>query len=114
MQDFFDAHRIEPHVLMEIPSNETIKQAVIAGMGLSFLSLHTIGLEAQAGLLRVLDIEDAPVMRTWNLVHRLSKVLSPAAESFRHFLLAEAEAHLQAHDEPLLGRAQATERSSDS
>lgn len=54
-------------------------------------------------MLRVLDIEDAPVMRTWNLVHRLSKVLSPAAEAFRHFLLAEAEAHLRAHDEPLLG-----------
>ena len=107
MQDFFDAHRIEPHVLMEMPSNETIKQAVIAGMGLSFLSLHTIGLEAQAGLLRVLDIEDAPVMRTWNLVHRLSKVLAPAAEAFRHFLLAEAEAHLRAHDEPLLAARQA-------
>lgn len=103
MQDFFDQQRIEPHVLMEMPSNETIKQAVIAGMGVSFLSLHTIGLEVQAGLLQVLDVEDTPVMRTWNLVHRLSKVLSPAAEAFRYFVLAEAEAQLRAQDEQVLG-----------
>ncbi len=41
-------------------------------------------------------------MRTWNLVHPLAKILSPAAEAFRYFVLEEAEAFLQAHDAPLL------------
>jgi DNA-binding transcriptional LysR family regulator len=100
---------------MEMSSNETIKQAVMAGMGLSFLSLHTIGLEVRSGLLDILDIQDTPVMRTWNLVHLQSRLLSPAAEAFRYFIIEEGEAHLVAHDTPLLepGRAGAGKAARD-
>ena len=45
MAKFFEDARMEPRVAMEMSSNETIKQAVMAGMGLSFLSLHTLQLE---------------------------------------------------------------------
>lgn len=41
---------------MEIKSTETIKQAVIAGMGISFLSAHTSSLELHVGSLAVLDV----------------------------------------------------------
>jgi DNA-binding transcriptional LysR family regulator len=102
MDNFFAQHRVEIQVAMQMPSNETIKQAVIAGMGLAFLSLHTMGLELSAGVLKRLDVEDTPVMRTWNLVHPQGRVLSPAAEAFRYFMLDRAEAHLRAHDEALL------------
>ena len=102
MEHFLRASRVSPPITMEMSSNETIKQAVIAGMGLGFLSLHTVGLEVRSGLLHVLTIEGTPVMRTWNLVHLLAKILSPAAEAFRYFVLEEAEAFLQAHDAPLL------------
>ncbi len=104
MQRFFAGHRFEPRISMDMSSNETIKQAVMAGMGLSFVSLHTIGLEVGHGLLHVLDIEGTPVMRVWNVVHLNSKVLSPAAEAFRYFILEHGEAHLLAHDAPLLGK----------
>ena len=77
----------------------------MAGMGVSFLSLHTIGLELRSGLLAILEVEGTPVVRTWNLVHLLSKLLSPAAEAFRYYMLEEAEAYLREHDEPLLRRA---------
>ena len=102
MAAFFAEHRFEPHITMEMSSNETIKQAVMAGMGLSFLSLHTIGLEVRLGLLRVLDVEGTPIMRTWNIVRLQSKLLSPAAEAFRYFIIERGEAHLLAHDAPLL------------
>jgi DNA-binding transcriptional LysR family regulator len=102
MEHFLRASRVSPPITMEMSSNETIKQAVIAGMGLGFLSLHTVGLEVRSGLLHVLTIEGTPVMRTWNLVHLLAKILSPAAEAFRYFLLEQAETFLQAHDAPLL------------
>ena len=102
MAAFFAEHRFEPHITMEMSSNETIKQAVMAGMGLSFLSLHTIGLEVRLGLLCVLDVEGTPIMRTWNIVRLQSKVLSPAAEAFRYFIIERGEAHLLAHDAPLL------------
>jgi DNA-binding transcriptional LysR family regulator len=102
MEKFLRDHQIAPPIAMEIPSNETIKQAVIAGMGLSFLSLHTVGLEVRTGALCVLDVEDTPVVRTWNLVHLLSKLLSPAAEAFRYFMLEHAETFLAQHDAALL------------
>ena len=105
MEHFLRASRVAPPITMEMSSNETIKQAVIAGMGLGFLSLHTVGLEVRSRLLHVLTIEGTPVMRTWNLVHLLAKILSPAAEAFRYFMLEEAETFLQAHDAPLLNPA---------
>jgi DNA-binding transcriptional LysR family regulator len=94
MERFLKSARIEPRVNMEMSSNETIKQAVIAGMGISFLSLHTVGLELEQGLLSVLEVQGAPVIRSWNVVHTLSKLLSPAAEAFRYFMLEQAETHL--------------------
>jgi len=105
MEGFFQEHRFAPRIAMEMSSNETIKQAVIAGMGLSFLSLHTVGLEIKSGLLKIIDIAGTPVMRTWNVVHLGSKVLSPAAEAFRYFVIEQGSAFLRAHDEPLLGKA---------
>jgi DNA-binding transcriptional LysR family regulator len=102
MEVFLQEHRVTPRITMEMSSNETIKQAVIAGMGISFLSLHTLGLEIRNGLLRVLEVEGTPIMKTWNVVHLMSRVLSPAAEAFRHYVLAEAETMLREHDAPLL------------
>jgi DNA-binding transcriptional LysR family regulator len=71
---------------MEIGSNETIKQAVIAGMGLGFLSSHAIALELAAGSLVVLDVEGFPAMRHWYVVHRRHKRLPPVAVAFVDFL----------------------------
>ena len=105
MDAFFREHRVEPRLQMELASNETIKQSVRAGMGLSFLSLHTVGLELRTGLLAWVEVEGTPVLRSWNLVHPLSKLLSPAAEAFRYFVLEEGEADLRAHDAPLLAAA---------
>jgi DNA-binding transcriptional LysR family regulator len=94
MEKFFADHRLEPRVAMEMTSNETIKQAVMAGMGISFLSLHTIGLELKAGLIAVPDIEGLPLAKRWYIVNTLAKTLSPAAEAFRYFMLEEAERYL--------------------
>jgi DNA-binding transcriptional LysR family regulator len=98
---------------MQMPSNETIKQAVMAGMGLSFLSLHTVGLELRTGLMKVLRVDGTPVLRIWNVVHLQSKVLSPAAEAFRYYVLEEGEKMLRAHDEPLIGPARLVQGLSD-
>jgi DNA-binding transcriptional LysR family regulator len=94
MDKFFADHRLAPRVAMEMTSNETIKQAVMAGMGISFLSLHTIGLELKAGLIAVPDIVGLPLAKRWYIVNTLAKTLSPAAEAFRYFMLEEAERFL--------------------
>ena len=69
---------------------------------MSFLSLHTVGLEVRSRLMHVLDVVGSPVMRMWNVVHLQSRLLSPAAEAFRYFIIERGEAHLIAHDEALL------------
>lgn len=105
MEEYFATYRLTPRVVMEMSSNETIKQAVMAGMGISLLSLHTLWLELESGLLRVPKIEGTPLMRTWFIVHLNGKILSPVAEAFRQFVLAEADFYLRTHDEPLLRAA---------
>jgi DNA-binding transcriptional LysR family regulator len=91
MEQFFrDAH-IRPPQIMEMASNETIKQAVIANMGLAFLSLHTAGLEIETGQLVVLDIVGLPLVRRWHIVNLQGKPLSPAAEALRYFVLESGE-----------------------
>lgn len=94
MEHFFREHRLSPPQVMEMASNETIKQAVIANMGLAFLSLHTCGLELATGQLVVLDIVGLPLVRRWHIVNVRGKPLSPAAEALRYFVLEQGEAHI--------------------
>ena len=96
MESFFTQARLQPRYSMELQSNDAIKQAVMANLGLGFLSLHTIALELQTRKLCVLPVNGAPLVRAWNVVHTLSKLLSPAAEAFRYFVLEHAETDLAA------------------
>jgi DNA-binding transcriptional LysR family regulator len=94
MEAFFNQARFQPHLTMELQSNDAIKQAVKANLGVSFLSQHTIALELHTEQLCILDVNDTPMVRAWNVVHMLSKMLSPAAEAFRYFILEHAESYL--------------------
>jgi DNA-binding transcriptional LysR family regulator len=89
MQESFGDHLAQLNVAMEIKSFETIKQAVIAGMGVSFLSVHTISLELQVGNLVVLDVQGFPAMLNWYVVHRQHKQLPPVAIAFENFLMSD-------------------------
>lgn len=100
MEAYFRERRIAPPATMQMPSNEAIKQAVIAGMGLSFLSLHAVGLELKAGLLRPLPLEGLPLKRQWHLVHAQGQTLSPVAEAFRIHVLEHGEEFLRRHYAP--------------
>ncbi len=95
MEVFLKERRIHPAALVEMPSNETIKQAVMADRGVSFLSVHTMGLELNAGVLKVLDVDGLPIVRRWHVVNMRAKLLSPAAEAFRYFILEHAQPLLQ-------------------
>lgn len=90
MERFFAAHQISINRGMETDTNEAIKQAVQAGMGLGIMSLHAAELELETKRLKVLDVQDFPIMRHWHVVHRKNKRLSSVAQAFREFLLKEA------------------------
>jgi DNA-binding transcriptional LysR family regulator len=87
---FFAAHGLKMKTGTEMSKNESIKQAVQAGMGLSILSLNTIMLELEAKRLAVLDVEAFPIQRHWYLVHRTGKRLPGVAQAFKEFILKEA------------------------
>jgi LysR family transcriptional regulator, low CO2-responsive transcriptional regulator len=80
---------LEVRPYMELGSGEAIKQGVMAGLGVSVLSSHSIRLERSAGLLAVLDVEGFPLVRQWYCVHPKGKRLSNTARSFRDYLLEQ-------------------------
>ncbi|HMM46758.1 MAG TPA: LysR family transcriptional regulator [Thiobacillaceae bacterium] len=90
MARFFDARGLVLDTSMELSSNEAIKQAVQAGLGLGILSLQTLEMELTLKRLAVLDVEAFPIMRHWYVVHRAEKRLSPAALAFRDFVLTSS------------------------
>jgi DNA-binding transcriptional LysR family regulator len=92
MQEGFGAHIDRLNIAMQIKSTETIKQAVMAGLGLGFLSAHTIAQELRTGSLKVLDVRGFPLMLNWYVVHRRHKRLPPVAQAFKDFLLNEGAA----------------------
>ncbi len=88
MERVFAQHHIQPHISMEMETNEAIKQAVRAGMGLGILSLHSIELELETRRLVVLNVEHFPLLRHWFVAHRSNKRLTSAAQAFKEFLLS--------------------------
>ncbi len=81
----FADHGLRPNVRMELGSNEAIKHAIIAGLGVSALSLHTLTLDGGAGRLAMLDVEGFPVERSWYLVHPKGRDLTTIAKAFLAF-----------------------------
>lgn len=94
MQRFFADAGVAPRIGMELGSNETIKQAVLAGLGIAFLSAHTIELEVQTHRLVILDVVGLPAMRQWYAVHLADRRLTLAARTLHAFLVTEGVNYL--------------------
>jgi LysR family transcriptional regulator, low CO2-responsive transcriptional regulator len=107
MERAFSSQGFRPAETVEIGSNETIKQAVMAGMGVSFLSLHTTGLEIATKWLTVLPVSGMPVMRNWHVIHRERKRLSPVATAFKDYLIKEGSSLIEraTRCDVMIGRA---------
>lgn len=85
----FAEHGLTIQPYMELGSSEAIKQAVMAGLGISVLSLHNLRLELKTGLIAVLDVEHFPLQRQWYAVHLKGKKLSATTRRFLDFLLQD-------------------------
>lgn len=91
MDRFFADIGLNINAVMETDSNETVKQAVMAGIGIGMLSLHTVRLELAAGRLVALRVAGLPLRRQWFVVHSRQRRLTPAATEFHKYLLREAD-----------------------
>ena len=65
MEQLFESAAVRPKIGMAMSSNETIKQAVIAGLGIAFISAHTVATELDERRLVTLDVDGLPVVRQW-------------------------------------------------
>jgi molybdate transport repressor ModE-like protein len=83
MERFFLESGISYQPGCEMNTNEAVKQAVQAGLGIGVVPAQTIELELQTGRLEILPFKEFPIMRKWFIIHRSDKRLSNAAIAFR-------------------------------
>lgn len=89
MERYFSQRGERLQTTMELSSNEAIKRAVEAGLGLGIVSIHTLELELETKRLAILQAEGFPILRHWHLVYRRGKRLSPVALAFHDFVFSE-------------------------
>jgi LysR family transcriptional regulator, low CO2-responsive transcriptional regulator len=91
VEQFFSENRLDLNIVMEMSSNEAIKQGIVGGLGISVLSLHTLSLAVAGSPLTCLNVEGFPIQRRWHAVYPKGKQLSHAAQTFLDFLLDEGK-----------------------
>lgn len=90
VERFFDSRGVKLNTSMEMSRNEAIKHAVMAGLGLGIVSMHTLEFELALDRIAILSVEGFPIMKEWYLVHRSGKRMSPIALAFHEFVLNDA------------------------
>lgn len=103
LDGLFTAAGLEPARGMELASNETIKQATMAGLGVALISAHTIAPEVHDGRIAVLDVQGLPIRRHWLVVRMRRRAISPTTRALWSFFVAEASPLLPVLDPPAPG-----------
>jgi len=91
MENFISKNKIIIKKKIELTSNEAVKQAVIAGLGVSIMPLIGMRNEIESGLLKIIPKKGLPIQTTWRLIWLKEKKLSPIAESYLTYLEKEKE-----------------------
>ena len=79
---------------IEINSNEAIVEAVQAGLGIGFVSKHSVKLQLNNNIIKQLDVMPFPIIRHWHVVHRKDSELSPIARRFKQFIIDNTQEDL--------------------
>jgi DNA-binding transcriptional LysR family regulator len=90
VERLFEVHDLTPNIRMDLGANEAIKQAILAGLGISVLSRHSLALHSP-GQFAVLDAEDFPIIRQWFAVYPAGRQLSVVSRTFLDFLLKQGK-----------------------
>ncbi len=96
-QQVFESHGVKPLIRMELSTNEAIKQAILAGLGVSILSRYTLGLNVEQDQLVTLDVEGFPLEHHWYFCYPVGKQLSAIAQAFMDFTRLHAKSLVLDH-----------------
>ena len=91
MEGYFETHEGKHRKRLELTSNEAVKQAVLAGIGLSIMPLIGMKNELLNGEMHILSLPELPLNTDWRLVWQKSKKLSPAGKAFLYYIRKEKE-----------------------
>ena len=83
-----------PYKTVSVGTNETIKQAVMAELGIAFISGHTVAHELEDGRLVQIKAPGVPITRQWFLMHRRDMPLTAVTEKFRQFIVEQKGSYL--------------------
>jgi DNA-binding transcriptional LysR family regulator len=86
----FARHALAPKIRMELNSDAAIREATLAGLGVSILPRYSVGLDRVLTQLVCLDVEGFPLESHWHFVYPVGKRLSPPARAFLDFARVEA------------------------
>ncbi|HJW51567.1 MAG TPA: LysR substrate-binding domain-containing protein [Burkholderiaceae bacterium] len=98
-QRLFREHGLAPRIKMELGTNEAIKEAILAGLGVAIISRRTFGLDPESSRNLCLDVEGFPLANHWYSVYPQGKQLSPIAQAFLDFARLEARRLVQPSDD---------------
>jgi DNA-binding transcriptional LysR family regulator len=97
MQQYFKKENITPHVKLELTTNEAVKQAVIAGLGYSILSILSIKNELKENEIEIIPVKGLPIKSEWMLVWRKHKKFSVVAQAYLQFIKKNKAAIFKEH-----------------
>ena len=86
MIDYMKKNGIEVNPVMELGTNEAVKQAIMAGIGLSIISNLSLGNELYLNKISILDMQDFPISTHWHVIYKTEKKMSPVTHNFVSFL----------------------------
>ena len=91
VQQIFDQHGVKPNIRMELGSNEAIKQAILAGLGVSIMSRYNLGLDTENDRLATHDVKGLPIEGHWYFVYPVGKQPTLVAQSLMEFVRTEGK-----------------------
>jgi DNA-binding transcriptional LysR family regulator len=97
MQQYFSQANVIPQLRLELASDEAVKQAVIAGLGLSILSILTLKNELKQKEVKIIPIKGLPLKSSWRLVWLKRKKPSMVAQAFLDYIRQEKSAIYKAN-----------------
>jgi DNA-binding transcriptional LysR family regulator len=92
MENFLQNRNISAVSKLQLTSNEAVKQALIAGLGISIMPLIGLKNELELGELKIIPIKGLPITTDWRLVWLKNKALTPVAKSFLDFIQGKKDA----------------------
>ncbi len=97
MENFLISNDIKPKMKLQLASNEAVKQAVIAGLGLSIMPLIGLKNELEKGDIKIIPIPNLPIVTNWRLIWLKAKKMSPVASAYLNFVTSNKEDINKAH-----------------